>query len=190
MILALVLATIDQLPSPEESILDTRPVMTPLAFRVFPSADFITARKRATKRQKDNVLLPGPRVPSLVELLLHHIRASPESLGAREFEEDLEVRKLLPLIQHNTPFYHHYDVELAGNERSRRKQPHPGPRMVYLTTASLIVVPANLVAQWDNEILKHCRSGLRVLVLKSKAHMPRAKALASDYDVNTATYSW
>jgi len=189
MILALVLATIDQLPSPEESILDTRPIMTPLAFRAFP-ADFITARKRATKRQKDNVLPPGPRVPSLVELLLHHIRVSPESLGAREFEQDLENRKLLQLLQHNTPFYHHYDVELDENERFRRKQSHPGPRIMYLTTASLIVVPANLVTQWGNEILKHCRSGLRVLVLKSKTQIPRAKALASDYDVNTITYTW
>jgi len=184
MILALVLTTIDQLPSPEESILDTRPVMTPLAFRSFPSAEFLAARKRVTRRQNDIMLPLGPRVPSLVELLLHHIQVSPESLGARQYEEDLEVRNLLHLLQNNTPFYHHYDVELAGNERSRRKQSHPGPRLVYLTTASLIVVPANLVAQWDSEILKHCRSGLRVLVLKSKTQMPRARALASDYDVN------
>jgi hypothetical protein len=54
---------------------------------------------------------------------------------------------------------------------------------VYLTTASLIVVPPNLVAQWDSEILKHCHSGLRVLVLKSKTKLPQAKALASDYDI-------
>jgi protein tyrosine phosphatase (PTP) superfamily phosphohydrolase (DUF442 family) len=54
---------------------------------------------------------------------------------------------------------------------------------MYLTSASLIVVPPQLVAQWDSEILKHCRSGLRVLVLKSKTQIPQAKALASDYDV-------
>jgi hypothetical protein len=189
MILALVLSTIDQLPSPEESILDTRPVMTPLAFRTFPSADFIAARKRAIRRQKDNVLATGPRVPSLVELLLHHLRVSPELVGTRQYEEELEDRRLLHLLQHNTPFYHHYDVELVENERSRRKQSHPGPRLVYLTAASLIVVPPNLVAQWDSEILKHCRSGLRVLVLKSKTKLPQAKALASDYDVSIVM-SW
>jgi hypothetical protein len=186
MILALILSTLDQLPSPEESILDTRPVMTPLAFRTFPSADFITARKRANRRQNNNVQSPRPTVPSFVELLLHHIRVSPDSLGARQYEEELEDRQLLHLLRANTPFYHHYDVELDGNERSRRKQSYPGPRLVYLTTASLVVVPPNLVAQWNNEILKHCLSGLRVLVIKNKTQMPRAKALASDYDVSTS----
>jgi hypothetical protein len=159
--------------------------MTPLAFRTFPSADVIAARKRAIKRQKDNVLSPNPRTPSLVDLLLHHLRVSPELLGARQYEQELEDRELLHVLQHNTPFYHHYDVELAENERSRRRQSHPGPRLVYLTTASLIVVPQNLVGQWDSEILKHCRSGLRVLVLKSKTALPQARALASNYDAST-----
>ena len=186
MILALVLATLDQLPSPEESILDTRPVMTPLAFRFFPSADFITARKRAIGRQNRNIMPPVHRVPSLVELLLHHLRVSPELLGARQYGEDLEDRHLLHLLQHNTPFYHHYDVELAENQRSRRKPSHQGPRLVYLTTATLIVVPSSLVAQWNSEILKHCRSGLRVLVVKSKTKLPQARELASDYDASTS----
>jgi len=39
--------------------------------------------------------------------------------------------------------------------------------------------------QWDSEILKHCRSGLRVLVLKSKTALPQARALASNYDAST-----
>lgn len=183
MILALVLATLDQLPSPEESILDTRPVMTPLAFRNFPSADFIAARKRVIKRQSVNALMP---CPSLVELLLHHIRVSRERLGARLYEEALELHpKLLRLLRYNAPFYHHYEVDPAENLRSRRKQARPGPRLMYLTNASLIIVPSNLVAQWNNEILKHCLSGLRVLVLKSTTQMPQAKVLASNYDVST-----
>lgn len=184
MILALVLATIDQLPSPEESILDTRPVLTPLAFRAFPSADVIDARKRATRRADHNSMLPSHKVPSLVEILLHRIRVSPETLGVRYYKEELEARNLLHLLQHNTPFYYHHDVEVQ-NQRStgRRQKPYPGPRLVYLTTASLIVVPPNLVAQWYSEILKHCRSVLRILVLKNKTELPRAKVLASDYDV-------
>jgi hypothetical protein len=183
MILALVLATLDQLPSPEESILDTQPVMTPLAFRHFPSADFIAARKRAIKRQPVNAL---GSCPSLVELLLHYIRVSREPLGARQYEEVLPDT-LLHMLQLNTPFYHHYDVDPAENARSRRKQAQPGPRLMYLTNASLIIVPSNLVAQWNSEILKHCLSGLRVLVLKSTTQMPQAKVLASDYDVSTVS---
>lgn len=185
MILALILATLDQLPSPEESFLDTRPVMTPLALRTFPSSEFETARKRAVRRPSKKFPLQGNKVPSLVELLIHHIRISTEPLGTRHYEDRLESMNLLQPVQANTPFYHHYEIEVNEMERSRRKQPHPGPRTVYLTSASLIVVPPNLIAQWDSEIMKHCCSGLRYLVLKSETKMPSTKALVSDYDVSS-----
>lgn len=188
MVLAVVLATLDQLPLPEESILDSRPIMTPLAFRTFPSADCIAARKRAIRRPKINMPTNGCRVPSLVEVLLHRIRESPKSMGSRHYNEALEDRHLLHLLHQNSPFYHHYNVELE-DERSRRGRPNLGPRLMHLTTATLIVVPPNLIAQWNSEILKHCHSGLRALSMRSKTEMPQAKAFASDYDVSSPTLS-
>ena len=186
MILALVLATLDQLPSPEESVLDTRPLLTLLALKVFPSADFVGARKRSSTRQtKDHSR--GTKVPSLTELLLHHINVSSGALRKRRLLERMEDTHphLLLYLRKNTPFYHHYDLDLDLdiNRRSERKQFNPGPRQMLLTSATLMVVPRGLVAQWDSQIMKHCYAVLRVLVIKKQA-IPDAKKLASDYDVS------
>ena len=56
--------------------------------------------------------------------------------------------------------------------------------MVYLTAATLVVVPDNLQMQWASEILKHCTDLLRVLVVKNKEELPDAPVLATDYDVS------
>ena len=181
MILALVLATLDELSSPGESILEARPVMTALAFRHFPSSDFETARTKVLRGQERFRFPQGSRVPSLVELLLHRIRILPHNV--RRYEEDLEDRKLLRPLTENTPFYYTYGQEPVDNERPRRRKPEPGPQMLLLTSATVIVVPANLIGQWSREIHKHCHS-LRVLILRNTTSMPRAKTLASDYDVS------
>lgn len=184
MILALVLATLDQLPSPEESVLDTRPLLTPLAFRYFPSADFVAARKRSSTRKTKNYT-HETKVPSLVELLMHHINVSSGALRKRRLLEVMEDTHphLLHHLRQNTPFYHHYDIDLDINRRSERKQSNPGPRQMLLTSATLMVVPRGLVSQWDSQIMKHCHSVLRVLVIKKQA-IPDAKTLASDFDVS------
>lgn len=50
-------------------------------------------------------------------------------------------------------------------ERSRRIQPNLTTLTVYLSNATLVVVPDNLVAQWTGEIYKHIQDGqLRFLV--------------------------
>ena len=184
MILALILATLDQLPTPEECILDTRDVMTPLAFRAFPGGYFENARKRAGRQRSKTQLPQNNKIPSLVELLIHYARTRPDCLGDRNnWEEELENRGLLKPLQDNPPFYHHYDTTLSLPERSRRKGPLREPRTVYLTTASLIVVPDNLVGQWSSEIIKHC-AGIRYVMLKNSSKLPSARELASDYDVS------
>ncbi|EGO21281.1 hypothetical protein SERLADRAFT_452413 [Serpula lacrymans var. lacrymans S7.9] len=182
MILALILATLEQLPKPEESLLDSRPIMTPLAFRSFPFQEFSTSRKRmgightyATSTQRG--------VPSLVEILLHHIRTSSESLKLREYQEDLEVRCLWDPMWANFPFYHHYDIESPFLLRSRRRMPKARPRLMYLTTATLLIVPPSLLGQWEREILKHCNIELRCLVVRRSSKLPDAKDLASNYDL-------
>ncbi|KAI1858979.1 uncharacterized protein JN550_012241 [Neoarthrinium moseri] len=60
--------------------------------------------------------------------------------------------------------------------------PTPPARKIYLSGASLIIVPANLVTQWQQEIRKHT-SGLRVLTLaESKAAIPPLSVLLG-YDI-------
>lgn len=192
MILALVLATLDQIPLPEESILDTRPALTPLALKYFPSDNYCGARKRASQRKTKAAAHPGPGgFPSLLETMVHYVRVT-DGLDIQAHEEELRNHQLWEPIALNTPFYHHYDIEsLSTNFRGRRKNHHATPpRVIYLTKGTLIIVPMNLLGQWESEINKHCYSNhfLRVLVVQRPNTLPCAKKLASDYDVRFLDY--
>lgn len=76
---------------------------------------------------------------------------------------------------------------LPGPE-PRRESRNPviiPPRKIWLTTATIVVVPPNLVRQWELEIKKHTTGILKVLVMKksrAKEPLPSAKELA-EYDV-------
>jgi hypothetical protein len=69
----------------------------------------------------------------------------------------------------------------------RRESRHPiivPPRKVWLTTATVVVVPSNLVRQWELEIKKHTIN-LKVLVVResrAKQSLPSAKEMA-EYDI-------
>lgn len=190
MILGLILATVDQLSQPEESLLDYRPVMSPLAYRTFPADEYQNARKRAGVHK--SLASDATRVPSLVELLLHRIRTWGDTVDIRSHEEQLEASNLSQLLQANTPFYHHYPVKspmyALGPSRTRDRISEY-PRVMHLTTATLVVVPINLLGQWDREILKHCQSTLRYLVVRNTTQIPSARVLASDYDLILMTDS-
>ena len=63
---------------------------------------------------------------------------------------------------------------------------HPGPppaseRKIYLSSTSIVVVPRNLLQQWQQEIRKHT-SGLKVLVIDLEDIIPEPTQLI-DYDV-------
>ncbi|KIK31000.1 hypothetical protein PISMIDRAFT_85861 [Pisolithus microcarpus 441] len=181
MILALILSTTAQLPQPEESVVDSRPVLTPLAYRHFALPECITARTRAGRGPSD-----AYGMPSLVEILLHCISSRNQASSWSEYENSLEGTNLWSLLHSNTPFYHHYDVNLAaeifGSSRPR-SQPELGPRVMYLSAATLIVVPLTLLGQWDREIQKHCHSNVRVLIVRQSDALPIARILATEYDV-------
>jgi hypothetical protein len=189
MVLALVLSTVDQLSKPEESIHDARPVMTPLALRHFPYSQFEAARKHLSTRRSRSFAHDENSFPRLMEIMLHYVRTSPDGLHLRQNVEWLQNRGLQSLIDLNVPFYlqSQEPVTLA---RPRRKNADRGFRTMYLTSATLIVVPANLLAQWNSEILKHCLGPeesddcLRFLVVNPKDELPAARLLASDYDVS------
>ncbi|OJA17037.1 hypothetical protein AZE42_03572 [Rhizopogon vesiculosus] len=190
MILGLVLATVEQLSQPEESLLDHRPVMSPLAYRTFPADEYLNARRRAGTHTSST--LDTTRVPSLVEILLHRIRIWGDNVDVRPYEEQLEASNLWQLLQANTPFYHQYPLKSPKHAfgPSRTRDPiREYPRLMYLTTATLIVVPVNLLGQWDREILKHCHSTVRYLIVGQTTQIPNARFLASDYDVVVMTDS-
>ncbi|KAF9076323.1 P-loop containing nucleoside triphosphate hydrolase protein [Rhodocollybia butyracea] len=191
-ILALIIGTMKQLSRPEESVLDTQTVLTPLAFRHFPG-QFSSIRKRLSYKAKT-----PPGVPSFRELLLHHVCTEPDlsaTSPAREehFSEMLEQipyystgRKL------NIPFYFHFKEDYSPKtdiRKSLRIQSDSAPRLMYLSSATLIVVPPNLVSQWDQEIHKHCEQVPRVLIVRPKTALPPAKKLAADYDIILMTVS-
>ncbi|GBE90165.1 hypothetical protein SCP_1900140 [Sparassis crispa] len=183
MMLGLILATLNQLPCPEESILDERPILTPLSLRHFPSPECVLARKRLSSGHKSNKLKTSGEIPSLVELLVHYCRVQPDGLRIRESQDELEQRRLWAPIIRNTPFYFQFDVPIDEDARPRRRKVDPGPKVMYLSTATLVIVPANLLAQWENETMKHCHDVLRLLALDSRKPIPCASELASNFDI-------
>lgn len=193
MTIALILATLNSLPAPEESILDERAVMTPFAFKHFPSETWLSARQRFSRQGLDRDLDKRPYVPSLVELLLHRSKTSPDTsvpLDKEQFARRLELEDRITLVpggairQHIVPFYHHYTGDPTNHERLKRlKRNDVGPKRMYLSSATLIVVPPNLLSQWDRELLKHCQYPLRLLILRTGISTPSVRVLASDYDV-------
>ena len=183
-ILALILATIERLSTPEEDIrvLDPRPVLTPLALEYFPSPLFEDARQRFAhgKQRTEDVTT---RVPSLTEFLLHRARTHPARPGVPQTAYSSSLTHIWEAYEHNTPFYHHYDEEPLETLRTSRNKRLLGPRTMYLTSATLVIVPPTLLHQWVNEINKHCDENLTYLVVEDAAELPLAQTLATHFDV-------
>ncbi|CAL1705728.1 unnamed protein product [Somion occarium] len=187
MVLGLVCATVDQSSSPEESLLDDRPVMTPISFNSLTSPSSIASRQRLNRviksRPAKSNEAESPQIPSLRAILLHYLRTHPDGLNVRYHHDDLEDRQLLQAYQANVPFYLHYNEEPLDTNWSRRRRTEPKPRIMYLTTATIIIVPVNLLYQWEMEVLKHCEDPLRLLVIRDTKPLPPASELASLYDI-------
>jgi SNF2-related domain len=184
-VLALIMATKHQLSSPEEPLWDEpdRPILTPLALRHFLTRQFENARQVVRINDRPS------NIPSLVEMLTHFIRASPDLIKPSGFDNSLKdclPDHLWESIAENHPFYHVFE-RLPASLSSRRRYLDRGPRKVYLTSATLIIVPRAILEQWNSEINKHCEAGsIRHISLDigPKARpMPSAPILASMYDV-------
>lgn len=183
MTLSLILSTVDQLPAPPEALDSITPVLTPIAFKLFPSEPYSGARKLATGRRggKDERL----EVPSLLETMVHYVRVNSESVGLQPAEEELRAAGLWDPILANTPFYFRQDIKATNRSRTLRARAQSAPVVTYLSPATLVLVPQNLLGQWENEINKHCTAQIpqRVLVIQKEVKIPPPKQLASDYIV-------
>lgn len=203
MILTLIAANKKEISAPEKSTND-RHVMTPLSFRHFPSGKFAETRVMFLlgKRLRSTPLfpksgIPEPLVPSLVELLLHRHRTAPycdiqnDSFSSKclhrrvtDLESKVEDLPLGKMLEENVPFYHHF-IKDRGHRFKFRGPSLPGPKVMYLTSATLVVVPSNLMSQWEGEIMKHFSTTLppKVKMLTTKTEVPSAKTLATNFDV-------
>lgn len=78
----------------------------------------------------------------------------------------LDFERCTQVLERNPGYYFiPPPVPQRKSRQSRLGSGSPPPKKVYLSGASLIAVPNNLVDQWRQEIRKHT-SGLRVLVLQ------------------------
>ncbi|KAH9848857.1 P-loop containing nucleoside triphosphate hydrolase protein [Lenzites betulinus] len=184
MVLSLILGTLDQLAAPEEGIHEERTPLTNVAFRCFQTAPVLSERAKFSggKKRKESV---DSGFPSLAEIILHKIRVAPEGIPWREPEEQdrLDRHRMWKPLMANVPFYLHTPDPPEAAYGRRGRQETSGPKVMYLTSATIVIVPDNLRRQWANEILKHCTDLLRVLLVEDNRELPDAPVLATYYDV-------
>lgn len=101
------------------------------------------------------------------------------ALSQIESEGGTEFRRIREALARGAGYYW-YTPNSPGRE-SRNKQ-NIVPKKIWLTKATLVVVPSNLVQQWVQEIKKHT-SGLNYLVMDNPiTNLPAAEVLAT-YDI-------
>ncbi|KAG0029179.1 hypothetical protein BGZ81_004041 [Podila clonocystis] len=120
------------------------------------------------------VLPPLTPIPTLKDLAAASIKI--HGIEFRRFEEHISA-SAFELLEEFPVFYHHTNDIQIRNSRVKSINPIE----IYLSNATLVIVPANLVDQWCNEINKHTRDfALKLLVLTSNdKSIPEPKILAS-----------
>ncbi|KFA78154.1 hypothetical protein S40288_01384 [Stachybotrys chartarum IBT 40288] len=98
-------------------------------------------------------------------------------------KQGMEADKFIKIFERNTGYYEvPAPKPYHGGRHATRHVPPPAPsKKVYLSAASIIVVPNNLIAQWRQEIEKHT-TGLKVLVFTKNNDIPAAEGLQG-YDI-------
>ena len=97
---------------------------------------------------------------------------------SRYFAQEYELSNCASAIRRNRAFYN-LPMHMR---REQSRITVPKERKILLTDATIVVVPANLVQQWIQEINKHTE-GLKVLILSnSKDELPPAEDMA-EYDI-------
>ena len=209
--LALVLSTIDQMSQPEQESMVSS-VTSNMAME-FPEdeyhgkdpAGYIFSRvvtapfgapspgERLGRRPKTHVpppqvlskndaatTTPVPGSVSLAKIAVHRLRTTHACRPDLLDELPAQLQHLLGKA--SAPFILLWPPPPVRMSRVSHERT---PVRVYLTHATLVVVPPTLVMQWLDEINKHCIPGaLRVLCMADMhAKLPSAEQLAQDYDL-------
>lgn len=106
------------------------------------------------------------KTPRLLDLCM--TVAGNHSLPIKAHFERIERRMGHELLNcHKMADLHEIEYFIPGKKpRSNRKSSTPGPRRMICTSATIVVVPRNLVHQWKSEIKKHITPGsLKVLIV-------------------------
>ncbi|KAF9261183.1 hypothetical protein L218DRAFT_980972, partial [Marasmius fiardii PR-910] len=204
MILALVMSNINELSSPESIAGERPPVLTPLSLRRFYSEE-ISSLGGTVKSTHRNTASTSSTCPTFREILLDRFCRNPPirtpntttASGRERYEKRRKIAEIVEELPSpyfkwrfaNVPFYISDKDELTDSRISKRPGKHSAARMLLLTSATLIVVPANLISQWDREIHKHCEELPRVLIVRSHKQLPSAKELAAYWDIILMTYT-
>ncbi|KAL2060177.1 hypothetical protein VTL71DRAFT_9572 [Oculimacula yallundae] len=102
-----------------------------------------------------------------------------QDLAAWETREGYRFDRCREALEKHAGFY------MLPTPAPRRRSRNPiviAPRKILLTSATIVVAPANLIQQWQHEIKKHT-IGLNVLVMKAMSDaLPSAETLA-EYDI-------
>ncbi|KAG7092981.1 hypothetical protein E1B28_009281 [Marasmius oreades] len=207
MILALVMSNINELSTPESIAGEQPPVLTPLSLRhhYYPDQKLSLGGAAFRSTRRANSSSTSSAFPTFREILLEKLCRNPlvgvpntATLCGRK--RDAKRRKISETFDNlpspyfkwassNAPFY---ISDVGSSKDNRFSVRNAGKRNVVramlLTSATLIVVPANLISQWDREIHKHCEEVPRVLIVREHKQLPSAKELATDFDIILMTY--
>lgn len=98
-----------------------------------------------------------------------------------QYKEGIEMAQCIHAMEKQVPTYEIPPRPIRSNRSSTFSTP---PEQVRLCSGTIIVVPRNLVHQWQSEILKHVSQGaLKVLVMVNpKLMLPSTSELAT-YDI-------
>ncbi|KAJ6445920.1 Annexin A7 [Purpureocillium lavendulum] len=94
--------------------------------------------------------------------------------------KDCEYSRCIEALRRNPGYYLRPALQERRSARLANEYLQV-PKKIYLSSATVIVVPINLLVQWKQEIDKHTH-GLKVLVITKKSLLPKLKKLL-DYDI-------
>ncbi|KAG0378966.1 hypothetical protein BGX24_002195 [Mortierella sp. AD032] len=153
--------------------------------------DLIPSAPSATSVDSDfrELVLPkGVAIPSLRDYAAATIRT--KAVNYRHAQDFINP-DLMDMLE-TSLLYYNEEVSLEQNRQSRSRQQRTTdlPVEIYLSSATLVIVPANLVDQWCNEINKHTEDGaLKVFTITSASHeFPNLRTLLQ-YDLVLITQS-